>query len=426
MNSLSGSLSVIGSSPPSVTSFAALPAAIDVGQSTELALTYQGGAGPSTISYSGLPAGCASANATTLDCLPIAGGTYTIQAQVTDALGATANATTVLVVNGPVSITLKFLSPNTFPQVDPGTPIHFTGNLTGGTSPYTVVFSWPGGGHTFSLNSTGPFGWTFSERNVGPFTLTATVDDATGFVAESTWSVNVNPAPSVQLAANPSSVDVGQSATLSSVASGGTGTGSVTWYFGDGNSAIGSPVTHSWAAAGNYTINASYADSLGVQANATLGITVYPAISGEFHDTLVGANAGAGTTYQFNASLTGGLAPYSAVWNFGDGTQGTGLDPTHAYAKPGNYTVTVVVSDHNGASLNGTLQVGVGSGPSSSSSSGSSSSFYSGVFLGLVVGAAVAAALVLFAVPRKKKEQPPPPPAPFVAPETKPMEWQET
>ena len=39
---------------------------------------------------------------------------------------------------------------------------------------------------------------------------------------------------------------------------------------------------------------------------------------------------------------------YTISWNFGDGSTGTGLNPTHPYSAPGTYTVTFRVSDGEG------------------------------------------------------------------------------
>ena len=40
----------------------------------------------------------------------------------------------------------------------------------------------------------------------------------------------------------------------------------------------------------------------------------------------------------------------SFAWDFGDGTHGTGVAPQHTYASAGTYTVTLQVTDSQGAS----------------------------------------------------------------------------
>ena len=52
----------------------------------------------------------------------------------------------------------------------------------------------------------------------------------------------------------------------------------------------------------------------------------------------------------FNASGStdpdGSIASYA--WDFGDGSNGTGVNPSHAYTADGNYTVTLTVTDNRG------------------------------------------------------------------------------
>ncbi|MCD6171331.1 MAG: choice-of-anchor J domain-containing protein, partial [Thermoplasmata archaeon] len=50
-------------------------------------------------------------------------------------------------------------------------------------------------------------------------------------------------------------------------------------------------------------------------------------------------------TIQFYGSATGGVSPYSWHWNFGDGNTSNQQNPTHVYTSPGNYTVTLNVTD---------------------------------------------------------------------------------
>jgi PKD repeat protein len=47
----------------------------------------------------------------------------------------------------------------------------------------------------------------------------------------------------------------------------------------------------------------------------------------------------------FTATTTGGTAPYSINWSFGDGASGTGASATHVYTGVGSFTVTETAAD---------------------------------------------------------------------------------
>ena len=61
----------------------------------------------------------------------------------------------------------------------------------------------------------------------------------------------------------------------------------------------------------------------------------------------------------FNASASadsdGTIASYA--WNFGDGTTGTGVNPSHAYAAAGGYTATLTVTDNRGGTAGTSVSV---------------------------------------------------------------------
>jgi len=50
----------------------------------------------------------------------------------------------------------------------------------------------------------------------------------------------------------------------------------------------------------------------------------------------------------FEAQVAGGFAPYSYEWAFGDGVTSTSERPRHAYRSPGDYTVSLTVTDDRG------------------------------------------------------------------------------
>jgi PKD repeat protein len=58
----------------------------------------------------------------------------------------------------------------------------------------------------------------------------------------------------------------------------------------------------------------------------------------------------------FYANISGGFAPYSYQWDFGDGTTSTNTQPAHSYAKVGNYTIKLTVTDDKGNKVTDTRQ----------------------------------------------------------------------
>lgn len=67
-----------------------------------------------------------------------------------------------------------------------------------------------------------------------------------------------------------------------------------------------------------------------------------------------------GTAVTFAGTASGGVAPLSYLWNFGDGSTAQGsLTPAHAFADNGTYTVTLSVTDANGVTCQDTALVTV-------------------------------------------------------------------
>lgn len=59
-------------------------------------------------------------------------------------------------------------------------------------------------------------------------------------------------------------------------------------------------------------------------------------------------NVGTDEVIRFNPEVAGGFAPYNYQWDFGDGGTSTEKSPTHSYKSPGNYFVSLKVTDDKG------------------------------------------------------------------------------
>src|SRR5205085_2545451 len=63
---------------------------------------------------------------------------------------------------------------------------------------------------------------------------------------------------------------------------------------------------------------------------------------------VAGNVVGAAITFVGNGSSDSDGTVSSYAWSFGDGANGTGVSPTHAYGAAGTYVVSLVVTDDKG------------------------------------------------------------------------------
>ncbi len=120
---------------------------------------------------------------------------------------------------------------------------------------------------------------------------------------------------------------------------------SVAWDFGDGTtSTIFSPVK-TYTNSGNYTIRLinEFSDNCKDTAYKTVQVIDGPAASFKVTDT---ASCSTPYTVHFQNTTVGNAISF--VWDFGDGTKSTEMNPEHTYTKYGTYTVTLTATNSNG------------------------------------------------------------------------------
>ncbi|UCF81217.1 MAG: PKD domain-containing protein, partial [Acidobacteriota bacterium] len=136
-------------------------------------------------------------------------------------------------------------------------------------------------------------------------------------------------------------------------ATGGVAPYTYSWDFTDDSTfdAVGQIVGYTYPADGSYTVRLRVTDScsLGSQVQeTTASVTVYenptaaPVVAPE--------PVCLGTVQTFTANAALGLAPYTYLWNFGNGDTSTAANPVYMYPADGSYVVTVTVTDSLGCS----------------------------------------------------------------------------
>ncbi len=214
-----------------------------------------------------------------------------------------------------------------------------------------------------------------------------------------TWALSAP--PKVAASASKNVVDVGLSVAFTGSISGGLSPDSGKWSFGDGTLASGLSGSHAYAHAGIYTANFTATDFLDRNSTTSLTIFVNPAPSVSF--ALAPANPVAGSAVGFVPALTGGTAPFSYSWVFGDGSTSTAPAPSHTYSGSGSFTAKLTVTDAQGANATASLPVSVASAPSTAVSltSGTGLFLLLGILLLLVI--VVVLAILLARKPREPR-----------------------
>jgi PKD repeat protein len=239
---------------------------------------------------------------------------------------------------------------------EPGLPVAFDGSGSSDSGSGTIEsYDWD-----FGDGSTGS-GVTVDHTyaSEGIYNVTLTVTDNGGKVdSDGTTATITGPIPPVADPNGPYNALVGEDILFDGAGS-TDADGTVVawdWDFGDPNDptpGTGVNPTHAYSEAGNYTVSLVVTDDDGLTSAA---VTTTADITDGLTDPIADPNGPyAGTegrelTFDGTASYDpdGGTID-SYDWDFGDGNTGVGPTPTNIYDTAGTYTVTLVVTDDEGA-----------------------------------------------------------------------------
>jgi len=170
-------------------------------------------------------------------------------------------------------------------------------------------------------------------------------------IENATITVGVVQPPIAAFSYSPSTPNKGDSVQFSDTSSSvDTNIVSWSWNFGDGSSSTARDPMHQYSNTGTYTVTLQVTDDYSQtsqQATRTITVNAIPIADFSFSpDAPTTAS-----TIQFTDSSRdsdGSIASWS--WDFGDSTSGSiGQNPSHQYQKAGTYTITLQVTDNNGA-----------------------------------------------------------------------------
>jgi PKD repeat protein len=223
---------------------------------------------------------------------------------------------------------------------------------------------------TFTEDATGPTASTTygsrGSRTVAMVVTDGTVNDGTADPVLVTKELRVNAPPRAIVDCSPPRVRRNEAITCTSSGSeDAEGPVSYAWDVnGDGfNDGTDPTEQFSFPTSGSRNIRLQVTDSDGATAIASDSVHVSAPPTADF--TISDPVPEVGQTVNFSASVTDPDAgdTHMFAWDFGDGTNGTGRTPSHAYTSRGTKTVRLTVTDSGGESTTVTKELRVNAPP---------------------------------------------------------------
>jgi PKD repeat protein len=207
-------------------------------------------------------------------------------------------------------------------------------------------------------------------REAGTYSVTLTVTDATNASGSRSKSVQVGAGdlPVANFVFSPTEPGIGQEVVFNGSGSTATAPRSIVsykWQFGTTSTKTGMIVTKKYDTAGTYNVTLTVTDDAGNKGTASQEVEVGKDSEGGLtaRFTFSPVSPTPGSSVSFNATTSSSADPIvSYKWNFGDGAAPvTTASPTtsHTYANPGEYVVTLTITDSKGRTSTTTQNVTV-------------------------------------------------------------------
>jgi PKD repeat protein len=182
--------------------------------------------------------------------------------------------------------------------------------------------------------------------------------------------------PTASFTITPTPVSQGASVTFDASASTpGAGAAQITafgWSFGDGSSASGKTVSHTFTTAATFNVTLTVTNDRGLSASTSQAVSVGGVAVPKADFVFSPSSPQAGQLIVFDAETSTAAAGHTISafsWNFGDGTgsgsTASGLVVSHAFATAGTFTVVLTIADDLGQKSTTSKTVGVAGGSGS-------------------------------------------------------------
>ena len=244
-------------------------------------------------------------------------GNYSIQLIVSDTFGKDATSAKAVKVIPDPAVSVRNSSLPTVSE-----PVAFNATVSGGESPYAILWIFPGGQQESGFNVSQVFATS------GPTTYEIQITDGMGFVLTENFTVSVR--LYITVSATITSGLSPLTASFSESVLGGSSY-AYAWDFGNGNNSVSQSPTETFQE-GNYSVTLTVTSANGATGSRTIEIRSLPPPVSVVYRPSTGITVLSNVSFHAIPSWDA-PGPYNASWTFPDGQTLTGMNVSYQSAQ---------------------------------------------------------------------------------------------